>query len=157
LSNLTAGFRRVGDDAGERRRAETLAPRSHPSCAGTAPMILAHLTKHWLARRGQYSAKSWILCIVRSLRVLLFYRDHRRLCALDVYRHYVAAPPNDDLFHHLSHHDYLVRNLDARARIDCVLQHFRFEDETFNTAYKYAVYRAGGLTSAPVHDKLLLR
>jgi hypothetical protein len=109
-------------------------------------MIFAHLTKHWLARREQYSFKSWILCIARSLRVLLFYRDHRRLCRLDVYRHYVAAPPNDDRFHHISHRDYLVKNLGARQRIRCVLHHYRFEDDTFNTAYKYAVYRAGGLT-----------
>jgi uncharacterized protein VirK/YbjX len=146
LSNITVAFRRSGDDAGERRRAEKPAPHLLPPPAGTAPMIFAHLTKHWLARREQYSITSWVLCIVRSLRVLLFYRDHRRLCALDVYRHYVAAPPNDDLFHHLSHRDYLVRNLGARRRIDCVLQHYLFEDETFNTAYKYAVYRTGGLT-----------
>jgi uncharacterized protein VirK/YbjX len=108
-------------------------------------MILAHLTKHWLARRAQYSAASWILCIARSLRVLLFYRAHRRLCRLDVVRHYVAAAPNDDLFHHLSHRDYLVRNLGTRRRIRCALHHYQFEDETFNTAYKFAVYRSGGL------------
>jgi uncharacterized protein VirK/YbjX len=82
---------------------------------------------------------------VRSLRVLLFYREHPRLCRLDVIRRYVAAPPNDDLFHHLSHRDYLVRNLGTRARIRCALQHYQFEDDTFNTAYKFAVYRAGGL------------
>jgi uncharacterized protein VirK/YbjX len=108
-------------------------------------MILAHLTKHWLARRAQYSFASWILCIARSLRVLLFYRAHRRLCRLDVVRHYVAAAPNDDLFHHLSHRDYLVRNLGTRRRIRCALHHYQFEDETFNTAYKFAVYRSGGL------------
>jgi uncharacterized protein VirK/YbjX len=109
-------------------------------------MILAHLTKHWLARRGQVSLRSWVLCIARSLRVLLFYRDHKRLCRLHVYRHYVAAPPNDDLFHHLSHRDYLVKGLGVRQRVGCVLHHYRFEDDSFNTAYKYAVYRTGGLT-----------
>lgn len=109
-------------------------------------MILVHLTKHWLARREQYSLKSWAVCLARSLRVLLYYRDHQRLCRLDVYRIYVTAPPNDDPFHHLSHRDYLVRNLPARERIRCVLHHYRFEDETFNSAYKYAVYRTAGLT-----------
>jgi uncharacterized protein VirK/YbjX len=108
-------------------------------------MIVAHLIKHWLARREQYSWTSWLLCIARTLRVLLFYRDHRRLCRLGVYRRYVAAPPNDDLFHHLSHRDYLIKNLPVRRRIGCVLHHYAFEDATFNTAYKYAVYRAGGL------------
>jgi hypothetical protein len=108
-------------------------------------MILAHLTKHWLARRGQPSLASRILCVARSLRVLLYYRAHRRLCRLDVVRHYVAAPPNDDLFHHLSHRHYLVRDLGTRRRVRCALHHYQFEDDSFNTAYKYAVYRAGGL------------
>ncbi|MDB5753850.1 MAG: hypothetical protein JWR56_278 [Massilia sp.] len=108
-------------------------------------MIFVHLIKHWLARREQYGFASWILCIARSLRVVLFYREHRRLCRLTVYRRYVAAPPNDDLFHHLSHRDYLVRDMGTRQRISCVLHHYQFEDDHFNTAYKFAVYRAGGL------------
>lgn len=108
-------------------------------------MIVAHLIKHWLARRAQYSCTSWVLCIARSLRVLRFYDAHRRLCRLDVVRNYVAAPPNDDLFHHLSHRDYLVKHLPARQRVACALHHYCFEDATFNTAYKFAVYRAGGL------------
>ncbi len=84
------------------------APQLFSPPLGQTNMILAHLTRHWLARRGQYSFSSWILCVARSLRVLLFYRDHRSLCRLHVYRHYVAAPPNDDLFHHLIHRDYLL-------------------------------------------------
>src|SRR5213079_729134 len=81
-------------------------------------MIFAHLKKHWRARRRQYSTVSWLACIVRSLRVLAFYRDHQRLCQLDVYRNYVAAPPTDDLFNHLSHRHYLIKNLSVRQRID---------------------------------------
>ena len=68
-------------------------------------MIFAHLTRHWMARRSQYSLTSWILCIARSLRVLAYLRDHRALCQLGVYRNHVALPPNDDQFHHLSHRD----------------------------------------------------
>ena len=108
-------------------------------------MIFAHLKKHWLARRSQYRMMPWILCIARSLRVLLFYRDHQSLCQLDVYRNYVATPANDDIFHHLSHRDYLVRGLSARRRVQCVLAHYRFEETTFNSAYKQAVYLSGGL------------
>jgi uncharacterized protein VirK/YbjX len=108
-------------------------------------MIFAHLTKHWLARRRQYHFLSWLLCIVRSLRVLLFYRDHQALCQLDVVRNHVALPPNDDLFHHLSHRDYLARGLSARERVRCALAHYRFEETTFNGAYKQAVYGGAGL------------
>lgn len=109
-------------------------------------MIVAHLTKYWLAYREQACRKAWALSIARSLRVLLFYREHQRLCQLDIVRHYVAALPAGDLFHHLSHREYLIRKLPLRRRVDCVLRHYAFEDATFNTAYKYAVYRAGGLT-----------
>lgn len=108
-------------------------------------MIFAHLARHWRACLGQYSVGDWILCIARSLRVVVFWRDHQSLCQLDVYRNYVAGPSNDDLFHHLSHRDYLVRGLSARQRVRCALAHYRFEETTFTNAYKQAVYVAGGL------------
>jgi uncharacterized protein VirK/YbjX len=108
-------------------------------------MIFAHLKQHWLARRSQYSLSSWLLCILRSLRVLWYWRDHQALCRLDVVRNYVAQPPNDDVFHHLSHRGYLARGLTARQRVQCVLTHYHFEETTFNAAYKQAVYRDGGL------------
>lgn len=103
-------------------------------------MIFAHLTKHWAARRSDYSAASWLLCIARSLRVLAYYRDHRDLCRLGVYRKHLAGPAGDDLFHHLSHRDYLIKGLPARRRVQAVLSHYRFEETTFNDAYLQAVY-----------------
>jgi uncharacterized protein VirK/YbjX len=105
-------------------------------------MIFAHLTRHWMARRGEYGLTSWILCIARSLRVLAYWRDHRALCQLGVYRNHVALPPNDDPFHHLSHRDYLVKGLSSRRRVQAVLSHYRFEETTFNDTYKHAVYGA---------------
>jgi uncharacterized protein VirK/YbjX len=103
-------------------------------------MIFAHLTRHCLSRGGGHSLSSRILSVARSLRVLAYYRDHRALCQLDVYRNYVALPPNDDVFHHLSHREYLVQGLTVRERVQCVLAHYRFEETTFNSAYKQAVY-----------------
>jgi hypothetical protein len=109
-------------------------------------MILAHLNQHWLALRRQGSLAAQLVSLVRSLRVLMFYRDHRALCQLDVYRNYVAARAGDDLFHHLSQRDYLAKGLTARQRVGCALTHYRFEETTFNADYKQAVYLAGGLT-----------
>lgn len=103
-------------------------------------MIFAHLTRHWMARRGQYSFPSWILCILRSLRVLAWYRDHRSLCELGVYRKHLAAPANDDPFHHLSHRAYLMQGLSAGDRVRAVLSHYRYEEATFDEAYLQAVY-----------------
>jgi hypothetical protein len=105
-------------------------------------MIFAHLTKHWLARRGEAGLISWLLDIARSARVLAYYRDHRDLCRLGVYRRHVAGPANDDPFHHLSHRDYLIKGLPARRRVQAVLSHYRFEETTFNDAYLQAVYGA---------------
>jgi uncharacterized protein VirK/YbjX len=106
-------------------------------------MVFAHLTRHWMARR-HYPFASWAACIARSLRVLLFRRAHRELLAMDIYRNYVTQV-HDDVFHHLSHRNYLARGLSLRQRVRCVLTHYRFEDATFDTAYKHAVYRDGGL------------
>ena len=108
-------------------------------------MIFAHMTRHWMARRSQYSLSSWILCVVRSMRVLAYYRDHRALCQLGVVRNHLATPANDDLFHHLSHRDYLIKGLSARRRVQAVLSHYRFEETTFNQAYMEAVYGQGSL------------
>lgn len=107
-------------------------------------MIFAHLTKHWLSRR-QVPLASRMLSVLRSARVLLFWRDHASLCQLDVVRNYVASPANDDVFHHLSHRDYLLKGLSPRQRVQCVLSHYRFEETSFDAAYKQAVYAGGGL------------
>lgn len=106
-------------------------------------MVFTLLTRHWLARR-HYPFPSWAACIARSLRVLLFRRDHRTLLALPIYRDYVTRI-HDDVFHHLSHRHYLAKGLTLRQRVHAVLTHYRFEDATFDAAYKRAVYRDGGL------------
>jgi len=106
-------------------------------------MVLSHLARHWLARR-HYPLPSWLACIARSLRVLLFYREHLRLLALDVYRHHLTQV-HDDVFHHLSHRNYLAKGLSLRERVRCVHTHYRFEQNVFDAAYQRAVYRDGGL------------
>jgi len=106
-------------------------------------MVLTCLARHWLARR-HYALSSWLACVARSLRVLLFYRDHARLLRLDMYRHYLVRA-HDDVFHHLSHRDYLAKGLSLRERVRCVDTHYRFEEARFDAAYKHAVYRNGGL------------
>jgi len=103
-------------------------------------MIFAHLTRHWMARRGQTGFTSWILGVLRSLRVLAWYRDHRALCELGVYRKHLAAAANDDPFHHLSHRAYLMKGLSASQRVRAVLSHYRFDETTFGAAYQQAVY-----------------
>lgn len=106
-------------------------------------MVITHLARHWLARR-HYPLPSWLACIARSMRVLMFQRAHRQLLALDVHRSYVALA-HDDVYHHLSHRYYLARNIPLRERVRCVLSHYSFEESTFDAVYKQAVYSDGGL------------
>lgn len=106
-------------------------------------MVLTLLARHWLARR-HYPLPSWLACIARSLRVLLFQRAHRQLLALDIYSRYVTLA-HDDVYHHLSHRYYLAQGMPLRERVRCVLTHYRFEESAFDAVYKQAVYRDGGL------------
>jgi uncharacterized protein VirK/YbjX len=106
-------------------------------------MVLTLLARHWLARR-HYPLPSWLACVARSLRVLLFQRAHQELLALDVHRRYVALA-HDDVFHHLSHRHYLARGLPLRQRVRCVLAHYGFEETMFDAGYKRAIYCDGGL------------
>jgi uncharacterized protein VirK/YbjX len=96
-----------------------------------------------MARR-HYPFKSWSACVARSLRVLLFYRTHARLASTEIYRDYVARA-HDDVFNHLSHRDHLVKGLSLRERVRRVVVHYGFEQDSFDTAYKQAVYRGEGL------------
>jgi uncharacterized protein VirK/YbjX len=107
-------------------------------------MVFTLLARHWLARR-HYPLASWLACVARSLRVLLFRRAHLQLLALDIHRRYVIRA-HDDVFHHLSHRHYLARGLSLRQRVRCVLAHYGFEEAMFDAAYKRAIYRDGGLT-----------
>jgi len=106
-------------------------------------MVLVHLARHWLARR-HYPIASWGACIGRSLRVLLFYRSHLQLLALGIYRKHLTQL-HDDVFHHLSHRNYLAKGLTLRQRVRCVFTHYHFEEHRFDAAYQQAVYRDGGL------------
>lgn len=106
-------------------------------------MVFAYLGRHWYARR-HFPLASWLACVARSARVLLFYRAHHELLALDIYRRYLTRA-HDDVFHHLSHRHYLAKGLSLRQRLECARTHYRFEDATFDAAYKRAVYLHGGL------------
>jgi uncharacterized protein VirK/YbjX len=106
-------------------------------------MVITLLARHWLARR-HYPLPSWLACIARSMRVLMFQRAHRQLLALDIHRRYVALA-HDDVYHHLSHRHYLAQGMPLRERVRCVLSHYSFEESAFDTVYKQAVYRDGGL------------
>ena len=82
-----------------------------------AAMIVKHLFAHWRAMRTEYTLLRWYLCVARSLRVLFFWRGHRKLFSLPVYHDYVLGEQNHDAFYHLSHRYYLLQGLSASQRL----------------------------------------
>jgi uncharacterized protein VirK/YbjX len=101
---------------------------------------------HVFARRSQYSTQALIRGILRSLRMVIYYREHRTLFQLDIYRNYLAPVSNSYVLRHLSHRAYLIDRLPSRDRVQCILTHYQFEDASFDERYKRAVYRHGGMT-----------
>ena len=85
-------------------------------------MIFARLTQRWHALR--------------------YWREHQSLSRLKLVRRLENAP-DDDLFRHVSGRDYLARGLGVRERMRCVLAHYRFEDATFDTAWRQAAHHGG--------------
>lgn len=85
-------------------------------------MIFARLTQRWHALR--------------------YWREHQSLSRLKLVRRLENAP-DDDLFRRVSGRDYLARGLGVRERMRCVLAHHRFEDATFNGAWRQAVHHGG--------------
>lgn len=104
-----------------------------------------YLLLHWRHRQHRYNLMSLMLSVFRSSRILLFCRQHSRLCHLNIYREYITRSAGHDLFHHLSHRYYLANHLSMRQRVRIVLSHYSFENTTFNNAYKQAVYLEQGI------------
>lgn len=94
-------------------------------------MIFARLTQRWQALR--------------------YWREHQSLSRLELVRRLADAPGGvlASPLHQLGQRDYLMRGMDARDRLRCVLAHYRFEDATFNAtfnaAYHDAVYDGPGI------------
>lgn len=108
-------------------------------------MIVSHLLSHWRSYRARDAWSTSILRAARSLRVLYYLREHAAMCRLAVVRDHIARAAPNDLFHHLTQRGYLLRGLSARRRAQSALFHYRFDETTFDAAWKHAVYRNGGL------------
>ena len=131
LSNLTAEAGQVGQHELVR----------NPPSSTERPMMFAQF-----AHRSASRSSSWLTALARSASVLRHYREHAALGRLDLYRKYVMTAPNLAPLHHLHEQGYLTRGLSMGQRVACVLAHYRFEESSFDAAYKAAVYAEGGLT-----------
>jgi len=78
--------------------------------------------------------------------VMIFYRRHRELLELEIFQKYIDVVQDADVLFHLSHRHYLSNTFTQRERLECALAHYRFEGERYDSCYKDAVYRDGGVT-----------
>lgn len=108
-------------------------------------MLVLHTLLHFAYVRRTYPVKNLFATVARSSRVLLHFRDHKKLLQIGIVRHYLLRVARNDLFHHLSHRNYLANFLTQRERIDMATFHVQMEDRCFDNNYKQAVYLDGGL------------
>jgi uncharacterized protein VirK/YbjX len=95
--------------------------------------------------RRNYPTKSFLASVMRSMRVLMYYRQHQKLLQVGVVLNHVRHAARNNLFYHLNHRHYLANFLSFDERVDLTLFHMQAEDRQFNAAYKDAVYLDGGL------------
>lgn len=107
---------------------------------------IASELKYYFRNRSQYSSASLALSALRGVKALAYWREHKELWKLDVYRNYAAPASDDHLLHHLTHRGYLIKGLSSGQRVRCVLNHYRFEESTFDSLYRRKVYLEGGLS-----------
>jgi uncharacterized protein VirK/YbjX len=118
----------------------------HKITISTTSWILRRIASDVLAHSRDSDLKSLAARIVRSLRVLFYLSDHKKLLRLDVVRKHLVSEWNTDLFHHLSRRGYLIEDLSMRKRIDYVYLHYWFEEHAFDQRYKTRLYsKEGGL------------
>lgn len=108
-------------------------------------MILRYLARYWYVSLRHYGMRAWAASVLRSLRVLRWPGYHRTLCGCTVYRRYVVNDADADIFHHLSHREYLSRDFTPAQRVACMLDHYGFESSAFDEEYQRKVYGGGGL------------
>ncbi len=96
----------------------------------------------------QYAAEGFIsaaLMFAAAASVMIFSRRHRELLGLEIIKKYIDVVQDADVLFHLSHRHYLSNTFTHRERIECALAHYRFEGERYDSRYKDAVYRDGGV------------
>lgn len=83
--------------------------------------------------------------MLRPLRAFAYPGAIKELVELPLYRQYGDTYFRADLYHHLSHKDYLRQGLTVRTRTQLVLQHYAFESSYWTDDYHQAVYGGSGL------------
>ena len=82
---------------------------------------------------------------LRASRVLLHAASVEELLGLQNVRRLLASERAPEVLAFMSSAHYLCRELAPRQRIECAVDHYRYEQETFSPAYVEAVYEGGGL------------
>jgi uncharacterized protein len=105
--------------------------------------ILALLPVQWTATLDPRSRRL-LLAPQRALaacRILGFPRKLATLWGMKFMGPYFRAQRKRDAFFFLTHEFYLSKYFSVRQRIDCAIDHYRFEEQRRTPAYRRAVYQ----------------
>lgn len=96
----------------------------------------------------EYKEQGFISAALMSAgaaRLMIFHKKHRELLGLEIFEKYIGVVLDGDVLFHLSHRHYLSKSFTHQERIECALTHYRYEGERYDSRYKDAVYRDGGV------------
>lgn len=126
------------------------------------PLLFLTVRRQWFEGPVMESLRGHLICLFgRQLetegfistalmfagiaRAMIFHKMHRELLQLEIFEKYIGGVQDTDVLFHLSHRHYLSNTFNHRERIECALTHYRFEGERYDSRYKDAVYRDGGV------------
>ena len=107
--------------------------------------LWGHLKSLFSQQREAEGFISAVLMFAGAARMMIFQKQHRQLLQLEIFEKYIGVGQDADALFHISHRHYLSRTFTQRQRIKCALAHYRFEGERYDSRYKDAVYRDGGV------------
>src|SRR6184192_1657748 len=107
-------------------------------------LFRAYLTEIFVKQRLKELASA-VCRLGGAMRALAHPKLQEELVDLEIIRDYIRRSQDRDALFHLSHRHYLSTRLGNPQRIECALNHYRYEGDNYDTVYKNAVYRDGGL------------
>lgn len=111
---------------------------------------ITRISARWLARFRTRKPETDLVTrsrltlfrLIAALRVLQFPLKLKQLWSLNFMRSFFPNKSKPDTFFFLSHEHYLSRNLTLAQRVDCAINHYRFEGQNYGSTYHRSVYQS---------------
>lgn len=113
------------------------------------PVLIKGIFSTWRHIRQtvglRYRLRYFAYSLIRPMRVFRYPAINRRILSLPVYARYGDPIIRNDPFRHLSHAQYLRKELTPEQRATYAYQHYSFESQEWKPDYYGAIYSGNGI------------